>query len=134
MAVKILVVEDNKDNMALIEYLLRENGYAPLLARSGEEGVEVAVRERPDLILLDIRLPGMDGYEVAALLKQRPELSGMRIVAVTASVTTGDQARIAAAGLDGYIAKPIEPEWFMDQLEPYLALAAAPDGTGANLP
>jgi CheY-like chemotaxis protein len=120
----ILVVEDNSDSMALIEYLFRANGYVPLLARSGEEGVEIALRERPDLILLDIRLPGMDGYQVAAVLKQRPELARTRIVAVTASVTASDQERIAAAGLDGYIAKPIEPEWFMEQLEPFLSEAA----------
>jgi len=120
MSLSILVVEDNKDNMALIDYLLRAHGYAPLLARTGEKGLEVAMRERPDVILLDIRLPGIDGYQVAARLRREPTLATTRIVAVTASVMADDRERISSAGLDGIIPKPIEPETFIDQLEQFL--------------
>jgi CheY-like chemotaxis protein len=117
VAARILVIEDNEENITLIDYLLRAHGYAPLLARDGAEGVRVALAERPDMILLDIRMPGMDGYEVAAVLKKDPTLSGTRIVAVTASAMVGDRERIAAAGFDGYIQKPIDPETFMGQVE-----------------
>lgn len=129
MPASILVVEDNDDNMALIDYLLKAHGYSPLLARSGEEGVEVAMRERPEVILLDIRLPGIDGYEVAARLRGEPSLAATRIVAVTASVMADDRERIASAGLDGYIAKPLEPETFIGQLERFLPGAGIADAT-----
>jgi CheY-like chemotaxis protein len=108
------------------DYLLEAHGYTPLIARTGEEGVELAAQERPDLILLDIRLPGMDGYEIAATLKLRSELEQTRIVAVTASVTASDLDRIVAAGLDGYIAKPIEPETFMGEISRFLPTAIEP--------
>lgn len=116
----ILVVEDNRDNLNLIDYLLRAYGFTPLLARTGTDGVRLAMKERPDVILLDIRMPGMDGYEVAAAIKSQPGLGHTRIVAVTASAMVGDRERIAAAGFDGYIQKPIEPETFMGKLEQFL--------------
>jgi CheY-like chemotaxis protein len=122
----ILVVEDNEDNIRLIDYLLKAHGYAPLLARDGNEGVRLAIENHPDVVLLDIRMPGMDGYEVAAALKAEPGLAGMRVVAVTASAMVGDREQIAAAGFDGYIDKPIDPETFIGQVERWLPERARP--------
>jgi two-component system, cell cycle response regulator len=118
---RILVVEDNEDNLTLTDYLLRAYGYTPLLARSGEEGLRIAVEMRPDLILLDVRMPGMDGYQAAAAIRSTPGLERTRVVAVTASAMAGDRERIAAAGFDGYIQKPIDPETLLARLEPFLA-------------
>lgn len=120
MTASILVVEDNEDNITLIDYLLKAHGYTPLLAREGREGVRLAIESLPDLVLLDIRMPGMDGYEVAAALKLEPKLSGTRVVAVTASVMVGDREQITAAGFDSYIEKPIDPEAFIAQVERWL--------------
>jgi CheY-like chemotaxis protein len=119
MTVSILVVEDNKDNMKLVDYVLRAAGYSPLLARSGAEGVRIAVEQCSDLVLLDIRMPGMDGYDVAARLRREKQLEKTRIVALTASAMVGDRERIDAAGFDGYIQKPIDPETFIDQIKEF---------------
>jgi CheY-like chemotaxis protein len=121
VSASILVVEDNNDNLTLVDYLLRAYGYEPLLARSGEEGLRIAVETHPDLMLLDIRMPGMDGYQVAAAVRNTPRLERTRVVALTASAMTGDRERIAAAGFDGYIQKPIDPETFLARLKPFLA-------------
>ena len=120
MPADILVIEDNEDNITLIGYLLRAHGYVPVLARDGAEGVRAALDRRPALILLDVRMPGMDGYRVAATVRAQNELRSTRIVAVTASAMIGDRERISAAGFDGYIQKPIDPETFIDQVEPFL--------------
>jgi CheY-like chemotaxis protein len=119
MTATILVIEDNPDNIRLVDYVLRAHGYEPLLATGGAEGLRIAGDAKPDLILLDIRMPHMDGYEVAARLKQM-DLEGTKIVAVTASAMVGDRERIAAAGFDGYIQKPIEPETFIADIERFL--------------
>ena len=125
MPASILVVEDNEANLILIDYLLRAHGFTPLLARSGTKGLRVALKERPDVVLLDIRMAGMDGYEVAAAIKREPALEQTRVVAVTASAMVGDRERIAAAGFDGYIQKPIDPETFMGTLAQFLPPPAA---------
>lgn len=114
------MVEDNQDNLNLIAYLLRAYGFTLHLAQDGPEGIRIALKERPDLILLDIRMPVMDGYEVAAAIRSLPTLAQTRIVAVTASAMVGDRERIAAAGFDGYIQKPIDPETFIQTLKPFL--------------
>jgi CheY-like chemotaxis protein len=116
----ILVIEDNKDNITLVDYLLSAHGHVPLLAMNGAEGIRVAIVQRPALILVDIRMPGMDGYEVAAAIRAEPGLSHTRIVAVTASAMVGDRERIAAAGFDGYIQKPIDPATFVGDVERFL--------------
>jgi PAS domain S-box-containing protein len=126
MTERILVVEDNEDNIRLIDYLLKAHGYAPLLARDGSEGVRLAIENRPEIVLLDIRMPGMNGYEVATALKAEPGLAGTRVVAVTASAMVGDREQIAAAGFDGYIQKPIDPETFIAQVERWLPEQAPP--------
>lgn len=120
---RILVIEDNKDNMRLMDYLLRAGGYAPALATDGAEGIWLARGLKPHLILLDIRMPGMDGYEVAAGLRAHRELAQTRIVAVTASAMVGDRERIAEAGFDGYIQKPLDPETFIRRIERFLPQA-----------
>jgi CheY-like chemotaxis protein len=122
--VSILVIEDNEDNIRLLDYVLRAYGYEPLLATDSQEGLRIALDRRPDLILLDLRMPRMDGYEVAAHLR-RAGLEGTKVVAVTASAMVGDRERIAAAGFDGYIQKPIEPETFIADVERFLPGRAA---------
>ena len=113
------MIEDNEDNINLVDYGLRAHGYEPLLATDPVEGLRIALERRPDLILLDIRMPRMDGYEVAARLKQAG-LEGTKVVAVTASAMVGDRERITAAGFDGYIQKPIDPETFIAEIERFL--------------
>jgi CheY-like chemotaxis protein len=132
MSACILVVEDNEDNITLIDYLLRAHGYTPWLAREGREGVRLAIEHVPDVVLLDIRMPGMDGYEVAAALQAQPTLAGTRIVAVTASAMAGDREQIAAAGFDGYIDKPIDPERFSGQVERWLPAPTLPPRSPAD--
>jgi CheY-like chemotaxis protein len=117
--VSILVIEDNEDNIRLVDYVLRAHGYEPLLATDGAEGLRIALERRPDLILLDVRMPRMDGYEVARRLKQA-NLTRTKVVAVTASAMVGDRERIAAAGFHGYIQKPIDPETFIADVERFL--------------
>ncbi len=118
---RILVIEDNPENIELVGYLLRAHGYSPSLALNGEDGLQIAEEIDPDLILLDIRMPGMDGYEVASAIRTRPALEHTRIVAITASAMLNERQRITAAGFDGYIQKPIEPELFIGQIEVLLA-------------
>jgi two-component system cell cycle response regulator len=125
MPPNILVIDNNADNVDLVAYLLRARGYAPRVASSGAAGVRTAVEDPPDLILLDISMPDMDGYAVAAALKPRPALEGTRIVAVTAFAMVEDRERIATAGFDGYIQKPIDPELFVDQLSRFLPVVSA---------
>jgi CheY-like chemotaxis protein len=116
----ILVIEDNEDNLALLEYLLTAHGYSPLLARNGRDGVRIALQECPEVILLDIRMPGMDGYEVVAAIKSTPGFEQTPVVAVTASVMPDDRERIATSRFDGFIAKPIDPETFIANLKTFL--------------
>ena len=116
-AANILIIEDNKDNRDLLDYLLRVHGYEPRLAEGGLQGIAMAQADPPDLILLDIHMPGFNGFEVFAALG---ELTHTRIVAVTASAMASDRKRIVAAGFHGYIQKPIDVELFIDEIENYL--------------
>lgn len=125
MPAAVLVVEDNEENLNLIDYLLRAYGYEPLLARNGLEGIRMAAETQPAIILLDLRMPGLDGYEVVRELKNMIGLENTPVVAVTASAMIGDRERIAAAGFDGYIQKPIDPRSFIGSLERLLPAAAA---------
>lgn len=132
MTVPILVVEDNEDNITLVDFLLKAHGYAPLLARDGSEGVRLAFEHRPDVVLLDIRMPGMDGFEVARAIRADARLDHTRVVAVTASAMVGDREQIVAAGFDGYIDKPIDPERFMAEVERWLPEQAIADARSAR--
>ncbi len=118
---RILVIEDNPTNLELISYLLKAFGHETLAATDGEKGLEVVRREMPDLIICDIQLPNMNGYEVARRLKADPALRAIPLVAVTAMAMVGDRDRVLAAGFDGYIPKPIAPETFVGQVEAFLS-------------
>lgn len=117
---KVLYIEDNEQNLYLITFILEAKGYEVLQARSGEEGVEMAGRSHPDMILLDIQLPGMDGYEIARRLRLNPELASTPLVAVTSYAMVGDREKALGAGCNGYIEKPINPETFVAQIEHFL--------------
>lgn len=106
-------------------YLLTAFGHEPLQAHEGAEGIEMARYEKPDLILLDIHMPRMDGYEVARLLSVDPECSHIPLVAVTALAMVGDREKILSSGFSGYIAKPLDPEAFPIQVQGYLGAGHA---------
>jgi CheY-like chemotaxis protein len=116
----LLVIEDNRDNIALMDYLLRAHGYNPLLASNGEDGVRLAAEQRPDLILLDIQMPGMDGYQTAAAIRREVGLEATPIIAVTSFAMVGDREKTLASGFDGYLSKPIVPESFVSEIEQFL--------------
>ncbi len=118
---KVLVVEDNEKNMYLICYIIETMGHLPLKASTGEEGVALAAREQPDLILMDIQLPGIDGLEATKRIRAARESASIPVIAVTSYAMTGDRERLLAAGCNGYIEKPINPETIMDELNAYLA-------------
>lgn len=106
----VLVVEDNEQNLYLVTFLLEKNGYEVIAARDGAEGVRKAKQERPDLILMDMRLPIMDGYEATRQVKSFPELKATPVIALTAYAMRGDRERTLEAGCDAYVEKPIVPE------------------------
>ena len=116
----ILLIEDNEQNCYLVTFLLEQNGFKVVAARSGAEGIELASRVQPDLIILDIQLPEMDGYEVARQLRQHPALQEVPIVAVTSYAMAGDRERILAARCTGYLEKPIDPDTFVKEIERFL--------------
>lgn len=109
----ILIIEDNEQNMYLERYLLESSGHRVSEARDGPAGIAAARATVPDLILLDIQLPGMDGYAVARALRALSELVAVPIVVVTSYALSGDRARALVAGCDGYIEKPINPDTFV---------------------
>jgi two-component system, cell cycle response regulator DivK len=116
----VLVIEDNEQNLYLMRFLLEKHGFTVEEATDGERGMEMARKLKPHLILLDIQLPKMDGYAVARELRKNSDLAGTPIVAVTSYAMAGDRERVLAAGADGYIEKPIDPERFVDQIKKHL--------------
>lgn len=116
----ILLIEDNEKNAYLITFILEKYGYDVIQARDGATGIALAHRHKPDLILLDIQLPVMDGYAVARALTSEQVLDAIPIVAVTSYAMHGDRERILAAGCSGYIEKPINPATFVPEIEQYL--------------
>lgn len=117
---RILIIEDNPGNLELMSYLLTAFGHSLLTAVDGGQGIEIARNERPDLILCDIHLPGTDGYTVARELKRDSDMEGIPVVAVSALVMAGDREKGLAAGFDGYIPKPIDPQNFVGEVDAYL--------------
>jgi len=117
---KILIVEDNEDSRELAVKVLKNKGYQTVEARDGEEAVEKAISEKPDLILLDISIPKMDGYEVASKLKGLEEFIDTPIVALTAHAMKGDREKVIVAGFEGYISKPINVREFPEQVRSYI--------------
>jgi two-component system cell cycle response regulator len=123
---RILVIEDNPTNLELMGYLLRAFGHTVVTAIDGEQGLEAVRRESPDLIVCDVQLPKFDGYEVAKRLKAHPALRKIPLIAVTALAMVGDRDKLLAAGFDGYIAKPINPETFVREVETFSHACHAP--------
>lgn len=117
----ILVVEDNPDNMLLVVFLLKSVSHAVLTATDAEAGLTLARDTRPDLILMDIQLPGIDGLQATALLKRDSATRSIPVIALTALAMKGDEERIRAAGCDGYIAKPIRYKEFLASIAAELA-------------
>ncbi len=120
MGKRILYIEDNPDNRLLVRRVLQVEGYTIFEAVDGHEGLAKAAELQPDLILMDINLPEIDGYEVTARLKQLPGMSRVPIIAVTANVMKGDREKTLAAGCDGYIQKPIDIDILPNQIERFL--------------
>lgn len=117
---RLLIIEDNEQNLYLMRFLLEKNGFAVLGAEDGRKGIDMAARCEPLAILLDIQLPEMDGYAVAAELRKQRDLDSVPIIAVTSYAMVGDREQILAAGATGYIEKPINPETFVAEIMQYL--------------
>jgi two-component system, cell cycle response regulator DivK len=120
MSARILYIEDNPENRLLMRRVLMAEGYEVEEADDGNSGLRKAAESPPDLILMDINLPEIDGYEVTARLKQLPNMIGVPIIAVTANVMKGDREKTLAAGCDGYIQKPIDIDLLPSQIERFL--------------
>ena len=118
---KVLIIEDNATNMTLAIFLLQSAGYTVVSATDAETGLTLARDERPDLILMDIQLPGMDGLQATALLKKDEATRHIPVIALTALAMKGDEERIRAAGCDGYIAKPMRYQEFLATVAAHLA-------------
>lgn len=114
---RVLVVEDNRDNLKLITYALERAGYTVISAETGEEGVELAIRERPFFIIVDIQLPGIDGLEATRRIRASKADSDIPIIAMTSFAMRGDMERVLAAGCNGYFEKPIDPLTIVEKIE-----------------
>ena len=121
----ILIVEDNEKNMKLARDVLQSRGYATLEAVTGEDGVRVAIEKKPDLVLMDIQLPGINGIEALRRVRADPDCARIPIVAFTASVMSTDRSQITEAGFDGFIGKPIDLKEFLETVKQVLATGRA---------
>ncbi len=117
---KILIVEDNEKNMYLMNFILTKSGYEIVKAETGEKGVELAVKEKPDLIIMDIQLPGIDGLEAVKRIRESEADGRIPIIAITSYAMAGDKERVLNAGCTGYIEKPINPETFLAEIGRYI--------------
>ena len=120
MSKRILLIEDTEDNRQIVRDLLESAGYELIEALDGLEGVAAAEREHPDLILMDIQLPGIDGYEATRRIRAVPALAAVPIIAVTSYALSGDEAKTRAAGCDGYVAKPFSPRQLLAKIREFL--------------
>jgi two-component system, cell cycle response regulator DivK len=120
MSKRVLVVEDQEDNRRIMRDLLASVGYELIEATDGEAGVRLAETERPDLILMDIQLPLLDGHEATRRIKQNPELRHIPIIVVTSYALSGDDAKAMAAGCDAYVAKPFSPRQLLATIRKFL--------------
>lgn len=128
MTARILLVEDNPANLELVSYLLQAWGHSVLIAENGLEGLELARQAHPDLIVSDLRMPVMDGFEMLRHIREDAALNDVPVIAVTAFSMSGDQTRVMLAGFDGYISKPIVPETFVEEIEAYLEVGRRKTG------
>ncbi len=121
MSKRILVIEDTEDNRRILRDLLTNAGFELIEASDGESGVAMAEQHRPDLILMDIQLPVLDGYEATRRIKANPALRHIPIIAVTSYALSGDEAKSRAAGCDGYVAKPFSPRQLLAKVREFLS-------------
>ena len=121
MPARILVIEDNPTNLELLSYLLTSFGHKVIAAGDGESGLEMARQEKPELVICDVQMPGMDGYQVAKEFKQDAALHKIPLIAVTAYAMVGDRERLVAVGFDGYMSKPIDPGKFVVEIQKFLS-------------
>jgi two-component system, cell cycle response regulator DivK len=117
---KVLVIEDNEKNRYLISFILKGAGYESVEAITGEEGVEMAESVHPDMVLMDIQLPGIDGYEATRRIRASSADKDLPIIALTSYAMTGDRERALAAGCTGYIEKPLNPDTIIDEIQKYM--------------
>lgn len=117
---RILLIEDNAQNSYLVKFLLNKHGWEVIHAEDGPSGLKLASEIQPALILLDIQLPGMDGYQVAKALREQPALDRTPVIAVTSYAMPGDRERCLAAGCNGYLEKPIDPDTFVTDVERFV--------------
>jgi CheY-like chemotaxis protein len=117
---KILVVDDNEKNRYLISFILEKNGIEVVTANDGLEGVETARKQQVDLIIMDIKMPKMDGYEATREIRKQEGYQSVPVIALTSYAMAEDKKKALASGCDGYIAKPINPDTFMDEIRKYL--------------
>lgn len=117
----VLVIEDNEDNLLLITYSLKNAGYSVISAINGETGVEMARRNRPSFILMDVNLPGIDGIEATKKIRASEIKCSIPIIALTSFAMQGDREKILKAGCNGYFEKPIDPNTIVDQIEKIIA-------------
>ena len=120
MSKRILVIEDTEDNRNIVRDLLTSAGYEMIEAVTGEEGVEMAALHKPDLILMDIQLPVIDGYEATRRIKANPELKTIPVIAVTSYALAGDEQKTRDAGCDGYVAKPFSPRQLLAKVREFV--------------
>ena len=120
MSKRILVVEDTENNRRILNDLLTNAGFEVIEATDGEKGVAIAAEHQPDLILMDIQLPVVDGYEATRRIKSNPALRNIPIIAVTSYALSGDEAKARAAGCEGYIAKPFSPRVILAKVREFL--------------
>jgi two-component system cell cycle response regulator DivK len=117
---KVLIIEDNENNLYMMRFILTQMGYEVLEARDGASGVDLAKEKRPDLILMDIQLPVLDGYSATRRIREDEALKDVPIIAVTSYAMVGDREKAIAAGCTAYVEKPIDPESFIKVLERYI--------------
>jgi two-component system, cell cycle response regulator DivK len=117
----VLLIEDNEQNRYLVTFLLEKNGFDVVAALDGAQGIELGKTVNPAIILLDIQLPVMHGYDVARALRANSRLRGVPIIAVTSHAMAGDRDKALAAGCDGYIEKPIDPDTFVSEISRFFA-------------
>ena len=117
---KVLIVEDNPVNLRLAQFLLEKRGFSVCKATTGAECLTEMTRELPDIVLMDIQLPGEDGLAVTRKIRSDPRMAAVVVVALTAHAMAGDREKILAAGCDGYIAKPVDPQGLPSEVSRYL--------------
>lgn len=117
---RVLIIEDNEDNMYMMKFILEQNNLNVIMAQTGMEGFEKALKEKPDLILMDIQLPDINGLEVAKKIRQSEIGDSTPVIAVSSYVMTGDKQKALEAGCNAYIEKPIDPETIMNDIKKYL--------------